>query len=124
MCRLGVRNSDPRRCLAAFAPGRPIRPIGCCLSRRPAPLISKVRGPMAEVLKIGSHDELIAVVPHALGFRPVESMVCLPIGGGPIARVDLPASEDVLEPWLETLTDVYLHRHRPARIALVAFGAD
>jgi hypothetical protein len=79
---------------------------------------------MAEVLKIGSHDELIAVVPHALGFRPVESIVCLPIGGGPIARVDLPGSEDGLEPWLETLTDVYLHKHRPTRVALVAFGAD
>jgi hypothetical protein len=79
---------------------------------------------MAEALKISSHDELIAAVPHALGFRPVQSMVCLPIGGGPIARVDLPASDDELEPWLKTLTDVYLHKHRPARIALVAFGED
>jgi hypothetical protein len=79
---------------------------------------------MAEALKISSHDELIAVVPHALGFRPVQSIVCLPIGGGPIARIDVPASDDDLEPWLETLTDVYLHRHRPARIALVAFGED
>jgi hypothetical protein len=79
---------------------------------------------MAEVLKISSHDELIALIPHTLGFRPVESLVCLPIGSGPAARVDLPASDDELEPWLKTLTDVYLHRHRPARVALVAFGED
>jgi len=80
--------------------------------------------PMTEALKISSHDELIAFIPHTLGFKPVESMVCIAIGGGPSARLDLPASRDELEPWLKTLTDVYLHTHHPARVALVAFGED
>ena len=79
---------------------------------------------MAEALKITSHDELIAFIPHTLGFKPVESMVCIAIGGGPTARLDLPTSQDLLEPWLKTLTDVYLHSHHPARVALVAFGED
>ncbi|MGY2876143.1 hypothetical protein ACVW00_003333 [Marmoricola sp. URHA0025 HA25] len=79
---------------------------------------------MTEAIKIRSHEELIAAIPHALGFKPVKSMVCVPFGRGPIARVDLPDVGDELEPWLKTLTDVYLHSHRPERIALVAFGDD
>jgi hypothetical protein len=79
---------------------------------------------MADAFRISSHDELIAFIPHTLGFKPVESMVCIAIGGGPIARVDLPAARDELPPWLKTLTDVYLHTHHPARVALVAFGED
>jgi hypothetical protein len=79
---------------------------------------------MAETLRISSHDELIAFIPHTLGFKPVESMVCIAIGGGPIARVDLPAARDEVEPWLKTFTNVYLHTHHPARVALVAFGDD
>jgi hypothetical protein len=51
-------------------------------------------------------------------------MVCIAFDGGPTARLDLPASGDELEPWLETLTQVYLHTHHPARVALVAFGED
>ena len=79
---------------------------------------------MAEALKISSHDELIATIGHTLGFKPVESMICISMGGGPTARLDLPASPDELEPWLKTLTDVYLNTHHPARVALVAFGED
>lgn len=79
---------------------------------------------MAEAFRISSHDELIAFVPHTLGFKPVESMVCIAIGGGPIARVDLPADRDELQPWLKTLTNVYLHTHHPTRVGLVAFGDD
>jgi hypothetical protein len=79
---------------------------------------------MAEALKITSYDELIATVAHTLGFRPVESMICIAIGDGPTARLDLPASREELGPWLKTLTDVYLHTHHPTRVALVAFGKD
>lgn len=76
---------------------------------------------MAEVLKINSHDELIAAIPHSLGFRPDSSMVCVGVGGGPTARVDLPDTHDEMGPWLKTLTDVYLRAGGPARVALVAF---
>jgi hypothetical protein len=80
---------------------------------------------VTEALTINSHDELIAAIPHILRFRPIESVICLPLeGGGPTARVDLPASDEDLEPWLKTLTEVYLHTHHPPRVALVAFGED
>jgi len=79
---------------------------------------------VADALNITSYDELIATVPHTLGFKPVESMVCIAIGDGPTARLDLPASRDHLEPWLKTLTDVYLHTHHPTRVALVAFSKN
>jgi hypothetical protein len=78
---------------------------------------------MTHALRISSRDELISFIPHALGFDP-QGMVCLATGGGPIARLDLPDSADQMEPWIETLTDVFLHRHHPSRVALVAFGED
>ena len=77
---------------------------------------------MTSSLKITSREELIATVPHVLGFVPVESMVCLALGDGPTARVDLPGSPEETGPWVRTLTDVYLKRHRTPRVALVAFG--
>lgn len=78
---------------------------------------------MTNALKVSSRDELIAFIPHALGFAP-RGMVCLAIGGGPTARVDIPDSPEGMGAFLEVLTDVYLHTHHPRRIALVAFGAD
>ena len=45
------------------------------------------------VHKATSPGELAALVPHLLGFRPAESMVCLAFGNAPVARVDLPTSE-------------------------------
>lgn len=79
---------------------------------------------MNRTLKISSHDELLSYVPHALGFRRPEGMVCVPLGGGPISRLDLPATTHEKEPFLSTLTDVYLHRHPAQRIALIAYGEN
>jgi hypothetical protein len=79
---------------------------------------------MTNVLKISSHDELISSIPHTLGFIPESSMVCLAFGDGPTARLDLPGSAEEMGEWLQTLTDVYLHRHHPRRVALVAYGED
>ena len=45
---------------------------------------------MTNVLKIRSHDDLIASIPHTLGFTP-QGMVCLAFGGGPTARLDIPS---------------------------------
>lgn len=78
---------------------------------------------MTNVLKISSHDELIASIPHTLGFIP-QGMVCLAFGDGPTARLDLPDSAEEMGQFLEELTDVYLHRHHPRRVALVAYGED
>ena len=44
-------------------------------------------------LSIHSPDELIAVIPHLLGFKPEESIVFLPMRSDlPVARVDLPTT--------------------------------
>ena len=44
-------------------------------------------------LSIHSPDELIAVIPHMLGFQPEESIVFLPMGSDlPVARVDIPTT--------------------------------
>lgn len=47
-------------------------------------------------LVVKSPDELLAAVPHVLGFRPEESLVIVPSGGGglPVARVDLPTTAE------------------------------
>lgn len=80
---------------------------------------------MNNTLTIRSHDELIAYVPHALGFNRIESsMVCLAFGGGPTARLDLPDSPESMVPFLHQLSDVYLRRHPTRRVALIAFGED
>jgi len=79
---------------------------------------------MNRTLKIRSHDELLSYLPHALGFRRPQGMVCMPMGGGPISRIDLPATAQEKEPFLSTLTDVYLRRHPTQRIALIAYGTD
>jgi hypothetical protein len=79
---------------------------------------------MTESLTISSHDELIATIPHTLGFTPANSMVCLAVGGGPTARVDLPTYPEEMGSWVQVLTDVYLDRHHPPRVALVAYGED
>ena len=43
-------------------------------------------------LVVQSPDELLAAVPHVLGFKPEESIVLVPFRPGlPITRVDLPA---------------------------------
>lgn len=79
---------------------------------------------MNRTLNISSHDELLSYVPHALGFRRPEGMVCMPMGGGPISRLDLPATAKDKEPFLSTLTEVYLQRHPTQRIALIAYGEN
>lgn len=78
---------------------------------------------MTNVLKIRSHDELIASIPHTLGFTP-RGMVCLAFGGGPTARLDIPESPAEIDEFLQLLSDVYLHQHHPRRVALVAYGDD
>src|SRR5688500_5526643 len=78
---------------------------------------------MTNVLKIGSHAELIASIPHTLGFTP-QGMVCLAFGGGPTARLDIPESPEEMVEFLQVLSDIYLHQHHPRRVALVAYGDD
>ena len=76
---------------------------------------------MTNVVKIRSYGELISSIPHTLGFTPSQSMVCLSFGDGPTARVDLPHSPEEMGEWVQMFTDVYLRRHHPRRVALVAY---
>ncbi|UUZ59598.1 DUF4192 domain-containing protein [Nocardioides sp. B-3] len=78
---------------------------------------------MTNVINISSHDELIASIPHTLGFTP-QGMVCRAFGGGPTARLDIPESPAEMDEFLRVLSDVYLHQHHPERVALVAYGED
>ncbi|WP_300640675.1 DUF4192 domain-containing protein [Nocardioides sp.] len=79
---------------------------------------------MKNTLTIRSHDELISHIPHMLGFQPEASMICLPFGGGPTSRLDLPDSPESMRLFLQQMRDVYLGRHPTRRLALVAFGED
>lgn len=79
---------------------------------------------MTETRTIRSHDELIAYIPHAMGFHPESSLVCVSVGGGPHSRIDLPRSPEQMEELLQQLSDVYLHRHPVPRLALVAYGEN
>ena len=46
---------------------------------------------MDPVVAVRTPDELLAAVPHMLGFNPEESIVVVPVTRGlPLARVDLP----------------------------------
>ncbi|GAC1378511.1 MAG: hypothetical protein NVSMB48_00080 [Marmoricola sp.] len=60
-------------------------------------------------LTIQSNDEVIAAVPHLMGFEPRESLVIVPVGGGraPVARLDLPASATDAHDVIEALTETY-----------------
>ena len=48
---------------------------------------------MDDAVTVSSPGELVGLVPHVLGFRPAESMVCVPFGNAPVAQVHLPTWE-------------------------------
>ena len=73
---------------------------------------------MNNTLTIRSHDELIAYVPHLLGFQRIESsMVCLAIGGGgPTARLDLPDSPEAMRQFVRESAVTYWHQSCTAKM--------
>ena len=78
---------------------------------------------MDDAVTVTSPGELVALVPHLLGFRPAESMVCLAFGNAPVARVDLPTSESDIPDFVSALAEVY-GRLSGTPMALVAFSED
>lgn len=54
---------------------------------------------MDDAVTVSSPGELVGLVPHVLGFRPTESMGCVPFGNAPVAQVDLPTWESDVPPW-------------------------
>jgi hypothetical protein len=69
--------------------------------------------------------DLVAVVPHLLGFHPEDSVVLLTFGGGDVfhARVDLPAHEDHQVAVADMLTGV-ASRHGIGRVAVLLYSDD
>lgn len=77
-------------------------------------------------LSIHSPDELVAVIPHLLGFKPEESIVFLPMGSDlPVARVDLPTTPRDREVVWRSISDAYGRYAQPgSSIAIVCLTAD
>lgn len=75
-------------------------------------------------LTVRSHDELIAVAAHTLGFKPADSIVCLAFGDAPTARVDLPEPSEDLGEWAQNLADFYRYQFHPRNLVLLAYGED
>ncbi|GAB3199040.1 DUF4192 domain-containing protein [Nocardioides hungaricus] len=73
-----------------------------------------------------SPDELLAAVPHVLGFKPEESIVLVPFRPGlPITRVNLPRTAADREEVWDALSGPYGRHARPgARLAILCFTED
>jgi hypothetical protein len=71
-------------------------------------------------------DELLAAMPHMLGFSPQESIVLVPVSKGlPMARVDLPRTGLDRDEVLRSLSGPYGRNARPgAMVALVCVTED
>lgn len=77
-------------------------------------------------LSVHTPDELIAAIPHLLGFKPEESIVILPMGSDlPVARVDLPTTaRDRNNVW-ESIRDVFSRYAQPRTgVGIICLTAD
>jgi hypothetical protein len=77
-------------------------------------------------LSIHSPDELVAVIPHMLRFKPHESIVFVPLGSDlPTARIDLPTTERDRELAWRSIRDGLTRYALPgAAVGIVCFTAD
>lgn len=77
-------------------------------------------------LVVQSPDELLAAMPHILGFKAEESIIVVPFGPGlPSARVDLPRTAHAREEVWDALSGPYGRHARPdARVAIVCMTQD
>src|SRR3546814_12794926 len=77
-------------------------------------------------LVVQSPDELLAAVPHVLGFKPEESIVLVPFRSGlPITRVDLPKTAADREEVRDAISGPYGRHARPgSRLALLRCTYD
>ncbi|MFT4288778.1 DUF4192 domain-containing protein [Nocardioides sp.] len=77
-------------------------------------------------LSIHSPDELVAAIPHLLGFQPEESIVFLPLRSDlPVARVDIPTTARDREGVWGSISDVFRRYAQPgSNVAIVCLSAD
>lgn len=77
-------------------------------------------------LVVNSPDELVAAIPHVLGFTPSDSAVVVPLSKElPVARLDLPTSARDVDDFLDALTGPYArHATTGSAVAVVCFTED
>ena len=77
-------------------------------------------------ISVHSPDELIAAIPHLLGFKPQESIVLIPIRSDlPTARIDLPTTPRAQELAWRTIREGMSRYARPgAAVGIVCFTTD
>lgn len=77
-------------------------------------------------LSIHSPDELVAVIPHLLRFKPQESLVFVPMRSDlPVARVDIPTTPREQEQVWRSIRDGLTRYAQPgAAVGIVCFTAD
>jgi hypothetical protein len=75
-------------------------------------------------LRVSTPDELIAAVPHLMGFRVENSMIVVPVSQGlPSARVDLPANAEERTEMVDSLMRAY-GRTGGGDVMLIGFADD
>jgi len=68
---------------------------------------------------VTSPDELVAALPHVLGFTPEESVVTIPLGSElPVARLDIPTTAEERSQAVESFTAAYARNLTAPRGAL------
>ncbi len=77
-------------------------------------------------LSIHSPYELIAALPHLLGFTPEESIVFIPLGPDlPLARIDLPTTAAARDEVWNTIHAAFSrYAHSGASVAIVCMSDD
>ena len=77
-------------------------------------------------LAVQNPDELIAVIPHLLGFKPEESLVFLPMRSDlPVARVDLPTTARDRDFVWNSIRDAFSRYAQPGTsVGIVCITAD
>ena len=77
-------------------------------------------------ISVHSPDELIAAIPHMLGFKPQESIVLIPIRSDlPTARIDLPATPRAEElAWHSIREGMARYAGPGAAVGIVCFTVD
>jgi len=78
------------------------------------------------VVVVRTPDELLAAVPHMLGFNPQESILVVPVSRGlPMSRIDLPRTPEDRDEVMRSLHGPYARYSRPgAQVALVCLTED
>lgn len=74
---------------------------------------------MSRVMRVRGPGELVAAVPYLLGFTPQDSVVCVPLGGGPVARLDFPHEEGDIDPAVSALALPYLRDRLDVAVLLM-----